>query len=208
MKKLATLATFAAAIMMILSSCSGSGSGNSLLFGDLPSEFAKFKTQRDKLDEEAKNVKTEAEKAEIIKKGEKLEKKWSPKLEKASAKLDGKEINFSDSFFKVTSPVSLTFEKLSSRTLEPVFKINGSVETAETITVEKTFSQTQAVYIAGCDGEGNELYTIRVGRITGDVNGNTLVIPAGTPVVFSNLTFNGSYVDKYPEAKTLKFIYK
>ena len=207
MKRLSFIASLASAILISLSSCSGSGSGKSLLFGSLPSEYAEFREERGKLDEEAKNVTTEAEKEKIIKKGKKLEEKWTPKLEKAAKELDGKEIPFTDGVFKVTSPISLTFEKLASRSLEPIFKINGTVENAEPITVENTFNPSLLVYIAGYDADGNDLYHLKVGRITGEVKLNVLEIPAGTPVEFSTLTFDYSKIDQYPEAKTLKFIY-
>lgn len=207
MKKFTFVAAFAVALSMVLSSCSGSGSDNCLLFGSVPSVYAKMKEQRDKLDEEAKNVTTQAEKEELIKKGQKLEEKWSPKLEKAATELDGKEIPVTDSIFKVSSPVSLTFEKLANRSLEPIFKINGTVETAEPITVENTFNPTLMVYLAAYDASGNDLYRINVGRVTGEVKLNVLEIPVGTPVDFSTLTFDGSKLDQYPEATTLKFIY-
>lgn len=207
MKKFTCVAVLATAVMMALSSCSGSGSSESLLFGSIPPEYAELQEERAKLDEQAKNVTTEAEKEEIIKKGKKLEEKWTPKLEKAAKELDGKEIPVTDSIFKVTSPVSLTFEKLANRSLAPIFNINGTVETAEPITVENTINPTLLVYIAGYDAEGNDLYHIKVGRITGDVKLNVLEIPAGTPVDFSTLTFDGTKVSQYPEAKTIKFIY-
>lgn len=208
MKKFTCFAALAAAVIFSLTSCSGSSSDNSLLFGSLPSEYAELKEERAKLDEQAKNVTTEAEKEKLIKKGQKLEEKWTPKLEKTASDLDGKEINLTDSMFKVTSPLSLTFEKLASRSLSPIFKINGSAVTAEAITVENTINPTLLVYIAGYDAAGNDLYHIKVGRITGEVKLNVLEVPAGTPVEFSTLTFDGSLVDKYPEAKTLKLIYK
>lgn len=207
MKKLSIIGSLATVILVSLSSCSGSGSGKSLLFGSLPPKYAEFKEERAKLDEEAKNVTTEAEKEKIIKKGQKLEEKWTPKLEKEATELDGKEIPVTDDIFKVTSPVSLTFEKLASRSLEPIFKINGTVETAEPITIENTINPTLLVYIAGYDANGNDLYHIKVGRVTGEVKLNVLEIPAGTPVEFSTLTFDDNKIDQYPEAKTLKFIY-
>lgn len=207
MKRISLFAPLAIAILIALSSCSGSGSDKSLLFGSIPSEYAKLTEERAKLDEQAKNVTTQAEKEELIKKGQKLEEKWTPKLEKAATELDGKELPVSDSIFKVTSPISLTFEKLASRSLAPIFKINGSVETAEPITVENTINPTLLVYLAGYDASGNDLYHIKVGRITGEVKLNVLEIPAGTPVEFSTLTFDGTKLDQYPETKTLKFIY-
>ena len=207
MKKYTFVAFLATAVIMALSSCSGSGSGDSLLFGSIPPEYAELQEERDKLDEQAKNVTTEAEKAELIKKGKKLEENWTPKLEKAAKELDGKEIPVTDGIFKVTSPVSLTFEKLANRSLAPIFQINGTVETAEPITVENTINPSLLVYIAGYDAEGNDLYHIKVGRITGDVKLNVLEIPAGTPVEFSTLTFDGTKLDQYPETKTIKFIY-
>ena len=205
MKKITTFAAMAAAVILMLSSCSGSGSEKSMLFGSLPSEYAELKAERDKLNEKAKEIKTEEEKAELLKKGQKLDEKWTPKLEKSAQELDGKEINITDSIFKVTAPISLTFEKLAKSTLEPIFNINGAAETAEPITIENNINPSRLVYLTGYDAAGNQVFQSKVGRITGNVNGNTVVFPAGTPIEFSTLTFDGAFVDKYPEVKTLRF---
>lgn len=206
MKKIATLATIAATAMMMLSSCSGSGSDNGSLFGSLPSEYAEMMAERDALKEKAKDIKSEAEKAEFIEKGKKLDEKWSKKLEKSAKDLDGKELNITDSIFKITAPLSLTFENLQSSDLEPSFKVNGSAETVEPTTVENTYLTARTVYIAGYDAEGNELFKSEVGKVAGTLTGTTLEIPAGTPVEFGTLRFSDRYVDKYPETKTLKLI--
>lgn len=208
MKKIATFVAIAATAVMMLSSCSGSGSGSDKgsLFGSLPSEYAEMMSARDALKEKAKEIKSEAEKAELIEKGKKLDEKWSKKLEESAKGLDGKEINLTDSIFKTTTPLTLTFEKLQGSDLEPSFKVNGSAETVEAITVENTYLTTQTVYIAGYDAEGTELFKSDVGRVTGTLTGTTLEIPAGTQVELGTLTFNDRYVDKYPEAKTLKLI--
>lgn len=206
MKKIATLATIAATAMMMLSSCSGSGSDNGSLFGSLPSEYAEMMAERDAFKEKAKDIKSEAEKAELIEKGKKLDEKWSKKLEKSAKDLDGKEINITDSIFKITAPLSLTFENLQSSDLEPNFKVNGSAETVEPTTLENTYLAAHPVYIAGYDAEGTELFKSQVGKVAGTLTGTTLEIPAGTPVEFGTLRFSDRYVDKYPETKTLKLI--
>ncbi len=208
MKKIATLAAFAATVAIMLSSCSGSGSGSDKgsLFGSLPSEYAEMMTERDNLKEKAKEIKSESEKAELIQKGKEMDEKWSAKLKNTAKGLDGKGIALTDSLFKVTAPVSLTFEKLNGNDLEPSFKVNGAAETVEPTTFEKTYSTTRTVYIAGYDAEGKELFKSEVGRVAGTLTDTTLEIPAGTPVEFGNLRFYDKYVDKYPEAKTLKLI--
>lgn len=208
MKKIATLAAIAATAAMMLSSCSGSGSGSDKgsLFGSLPSEYAEMMAERDNLKAKAKDIKSEAEKAELIQKGKEMEEKWSAKLEKTAKGLDGKEITLTDSLFKVTAPISLTFEKLNGNDLEPSFKVNGSAETAETITIEESYLPARIVYIAGYDAEGNELFKSEVGKVAGTLTDRTLEIPAGAQVEFETLKFNDKYVDKYPEAKTLRLI--
>lgn len=204
MKKITSFALLAASILT-LSSCSGSGSDKDMLFGSLPSTYAEFKVQRDKLDEKAKTVKTEAEKSELIEKGKKLDEKWTPKLEAAAKELDGKEINITDSVFKVTSPISLTFENLNKKTLEPRFKINGTAVVAEPITIENTINPSSLVYIIGYDAEGNKLFSDQIGRIYGEVKGTTVEFPAGTPIEFTTLNFHGGKSDEYAAVKTLKF---
>lgn len=208
MKKIRTLVAVIATAVITLTSCSGSGAGSdkNSIFGSLPSEYSEYMAERAKLKEKGEKVTTEAEKAELIEKGKKLDEKWSAKLEKAAREVDGKEINITDSLFKVTSPISLTFEKLNGSSLAPRFKINGSAENAELITVENTFNPQRYVYLAGYDAQGNQLFRMEVGKITGEINGTTLEIQPGTPVDFSTLKFYPADVDKYPEAKTYKLI--
>lgn len=204
MKKFLLIAM--AGFAMTLASCSGSGSGKSALFGSLPSEYANMMAESDKLIEEAKNIKTAEDKQKLIEKSQKMDEKWSAKLEKTAKSLDGKEITLVEDFFKVTEPISLTFEELVGNDLEPRFRVNGSAETIESITIESGYLAYRTVYIAGYDAEGNEVFKSDVGSVKGTFANNVLEIPAGTEVEFTTLSFNDSYVDKYPEAKTLKLI--
>ncbi len=208
MKKIATLAAIAATAVMMLSSCSGSGSGSDKgsLFGSLPSEYAEMMSERNALKAKAKDIKSEAEKAELIAKGQELNEKWSAKLENTAKGLDGKQINLTDSIFKATAPVSLTFKELKGSDLGARFMVNGSAETVEPVTIENTYSSSRIVFIAGYDAEGNELFKSEIGKVAGTHAGTTLEIPAGAQVEFTTLKFNDKYVDKYPEAKTLKLI--
>ena len=205
MKKITTLAAIVAMTAMALSSCSGSGSDKDSLFGSLPGEYAEMMAEEAKLKEKATKITTEAEKAKFIEESQKLNEKWSAKLEKSAQKLDGKEINLSsDGQFKVTSPVSLTLDKIGSKDLSMQFKVTGGAEAAEPITIANAYTTSRAVFIAGYDENGTELFKSPIGQVTGTANGADLEIPAGTPVQFSTLSFNKKYVEEYPLVKTLK----
>lgn len=206
MKKVLLLSM--AVLALLVTSCSGAGSDNDKgsLFGSLPKEYAKMMAERENLKEQAKNVKSEAEKAKLIEKGKKMDEEWSAKLESTAKGLDGKEIVLADGEFKVTAPLSLTFEKLNGNDLEPSFMINGSAENIDPITIENRYLPSCIVYIAGYDAEGNELFKSEVGSIKGTLTNNVLEIPAGVQVEFTTLRFNGKYVDEYSAAKTLKLI--
>ncbi len=210
MKKNATLTAIMTVAVMMLSSCSGTGSGfdKGSLFGSLPSEYAEMIAERDKLQEKAKDIKSEADKAELMEEAKEMDEKWSAKLENTAKGLDGKTINVTDSLFNVTEPMSLTFEKLNGNDFEPSFKVNGSAEAAEAITRDKTYLSSMIVYIAGYDAESNELFASEIGTIAGTLTDTTLEIPAGTSVEFGTLRFKDKYVEKYSEVKSLKLIIK
>lgn len=202
--KLVAAAVGAIAFMGLVACSGSSNSSETGLYGNLPAEYGKMMTERDALKEKAKNIKTEAEKAELIAQGQKMDEEWSAKLEETAKGLDGKPLTITDSLFKVTAPVSLQFEKLQGSDLEPQFKVDGTAEAAQELTRENTYLSKLIVYLAGYDKEGTELFTSEIGTVAGTLDGTTLVIPAGAPVEFTHLRFNDKYVEEYPKATTLK----
>ncbi len=206
-KSIRMIACAAGAIaFMGLGSCSGGSEKG--LFGNLTSEYAEMMTERDELKKEAENIKTEAEKAEFIEKGKKLDEKWSEKLEESAKELDGKQLEVTDSLFKVTTPLTLEFEKLLGSNLEPNFKVDGAAETTHEITKENTYLGTLIVYLAGYDKDGKELFTSEIGKVEGKLTDDKLVVPAGAPVKFTSLRFNDKYVKEYPETTSMMLITK
>lgn len=175
------------------------------LFGSLPEVYSKFKVENDALQEEAKNIKTEAEKAELIKKSGELKEKWTSKIEASAKALDGKTIEFAESDIKVTEPISLQYEKIfSDSKLNPQFKINGAAEAATDIPVDANYMSTRTVNICGYNAEGQEIYKINVGRIATEEKDGQKIIAAGTPVQFSTLYFPTKNVDEFKNVTTLK----
>lgn len=206
MKEIKLLAAIVTATIMTLLSCSGSvkGSDNVLVFGSLPSVYAELCNEQDNLRAKLKNAKSETEKAELKEEIKKLNEKWAYKLEKTAETLNGKEINFTEGLFKVTSPVSLTFEKLDGEYLVPCFKINGSAQTIEPLSLVKNSANHQ-VYISFFDANDRELFKSPVGEIPRSLtDDNSLEIPAGTQVKFGTLTLDYMALDIYPQIKTVK----
>lgn len=208
MKSIKTMA-FVAAIMPMLLSCSGSSgsSSESVLFGSLPGVYAQFQAEKDKLSEEAKNIKSEADKAKLIEKSEKQQEEWSGKIEASAKALDGKPIEFAESDIKVTEPISLQFDGFTSSKsdLLPKFKVNGSAQAAKEINTDAIYvGVSESVYIVGYNETGEQVYKIKMGFVPSEnVDGNA-VIKAGTPISLDVVHFSPKYLNDYEAAKTLK----
>lgn len=202
MKRIYKLLVLVAFFIPMLSSCSG-GNADSIPFGIFPSEYEKFLKESEKLKAEAQNIKTDEDKAEYIKKTDKLKEEWREKLETAAKTVDGKPIEFSESDIKVTEPISLTFESLKKTDLEPFYRINGAAEASKDISVDpgKVYSSLN-VYMVGYDSENQEMFASKVGTIAVDKEKN--LITAGTPVKLYLLSFVDKYVEDYLKVKTLK----
>lgn len=155
---------------------------------------------------EAENIKTEADKKRFLEKSEKLNKKWKEKLEATAKDLNGKPIEFAESQFEVTSPVSLEFEEFSSSSaLTPKFKVNGEAKAASDITIDqKYYYSTENVYITGYDAEGKQVYKARVGSVEVQDADGKLLVKAGTPVKFDKLGFGKADVEGSKLAKSYK----
>lgn len=201
------LMAFAAILMPMLFSCSGgSGSSNTPLFGALPGEYAKMQEEKDALQEEAKNIKSQADKAKLIEKSEKMQAKWGEKLEECAKGLDGKPIEFQESDIKITEPLSLQFDGFFSKSsMNPKFKINGSAEAATDINTDTNYViPSETVYIVAYNADGEIAYKEKAGHITAENVDGMSVIKAGTPVIFDVLHFSGKSVEEYEAGKTLK----
>lgn len=207
MKSLKLFVATLAVAAITMSSCSdGTGSSGTPLFGSLPGVYEKFQTEQDKLSEEAKNIKSEADKAKLIEKAEKIQEEWSAKIEESAKALDGKTIEFAESDIKINEPLSLEFDGFTSKSdLAPKFKINGSCETASEINTGVVYlGPSEKVYIVGYDADGQQVYKVKVGAVSAEnVDGNA-VVKAAEPVTFTPVYFSEKEVGEYKAAKTLK----
>lgn len=204
MKSIKLLALVAALMPMLFSCSGGASSSNSALLGSLPGEYQQFQEEKDQIGEEAKNIKSEADKKKLIEKAQKMEEKWGAKLEESAKSLDGKPLEFAESDIKVTEPVSLEFDGFFSKSdLEPKFKINGSAEAATEINTGVDYVlPSERVYIFGYDAEGQVVCKIHAGQIAVENVDGESVVKTGTPVEFSTFNFNPN--EDYAAAKTLK----
>ena len=193
-------------LMPFLFACSGGSSTDTNLYGSLPEKYEKFMQEKADLKKQAENIKTEADKKRFLEKSEKLNKKWKEKLEATAKDLNGKPIEFAESQFEVTSPVSLEFEEFSSSSaLTPKFKVNGEAKAASDITTDqKYYYSTENVYITGYDAEGKQVYKARVGSVEVQDADGKLLVKAGTPVKFDKLGFGKADVEGSKLAKSYK----
>lgn len=208
MKRIKTMAFVAAILPMLLSCSGGSGSSSeSVMFGSLPGVYSQFQTEKDKLSEEAKNISSEADKAKLIEKSEKMKEDWGTKIEESAKTLDGKPIEFAESDIKVTAPISLQFDGFTSAKsdLLPKFKVNGSAEATTDINTDAIYvGVSESVYIVGYNEAGEQVYKIKVGFVPSENVDGKAVIKAGTPISFDVVHFSPKYLNDYEAAKTLK----
>lgn len=198
------LAAINASILLSCSGGSGSSSAESI-FGTLPEVYEQFQSEKDQINEEAKNIKSEADKAELIEKSNKMQEKWSAKIEDSAKALDGKPIEFAESDIKVIEPVSLEFDGFFSKSdMNPKFNVNGSAEVVNEITADRYILSAEKVYIVGYDADGQQVYQINVGSVPVENVDGTAVIKAGTPVKFDSFHFSSRNITEYKAAKTLK----
>lgn len=208
MKSLKHLAASSAIALTILSSCSGGGAGksDSLLYGNLPAVHSEMQEAKKSIKEEFIAAKSESQGKDLMEKANKLEKEFSEKIEAAAKALDNREINISEGDLKITAPVNLTYEGFFSQMdMTPNFKVNGSAEAANDITINSDLPLSgYNVYIVGYGPDNEELFVSKVGMIDAEINGKTAVIKAGTPVKFDHLHFSKKETDEYQKATSLK----
>lgn len=201
------LMAFAAIVMPLLYSCSGgAGSSGTPLFGSLTGVYEQFQTEKNKLTEEAQNIRTEAEKAKLIEKATKMSEEWKTKIEDSAKSLNGKAIKFEESNIKVVEPVSLEFEKITNKSdLTPRFKINGSAEAATEINTGLDYVlSAEKIYIVGYNAEGQQVYKIKAGTIPVENVEGKSVAKAGAPVKFEAISLSDKNLEDYKAAKTVK----
>ena len=206
MKKLKTMALAAMCIPFLLA-CSGSGAEDNSLYGDLPDKYEQYVKEKEQLREQAKDIKTEAEKKELIEKADKMTESWKVKIEESSKALDGKPIQLEECGFDVTTPLSLEFTDFYSKSdLKPSFQVNGEATAASDIQTDyKYVIASEQVYLVGYDAEGQQVYKTQVGSIEAQNMDGRSLIKAGTPVKLSKIHFSSADIKNgCRDAKTFK----
>lgn len=203
--KIIKLMALVAIFMPLLFSCSG-GSSSSGMFGSLPDKYGKYVEEKNKIEKEAENIKSEAEKKELIEKSEKLKKEWKVKIEKSAKELDGKPINIAECQFSVTSPISLEFNDFHSEArLIPSFEVDGEAKAAADINTDVDYVMNQEpVNIVGYDAEGKQINKNRIGHITVENVDGKIFIKADTPIQFDSVIFNESDLESDKNVKSFK----
>ena len=206
MKKMKQMA-LAVLLMPLLLACSGGSSTDTNLYGSLPEKYEKFMQEKADLKKQAENIKTEADKKELIEKSKKMQAEWKVKIEECAKTLNGKPIEVEKCDFTITTPLSLEFTDFySNSNLTPSFKINGeATATSDMKTGNDFVLPSENVYLVGYNAEGQEVYKTLVGSIAAEnVDGKTFV-KAGTPVEFDNVKFSNSDLKNgCKDAKTYK----
>lgn len=195
----------AAVMIPMMSSCSGDDSSKSP-FGSLPKVYDEYLEAGNKLKEEAKNIKSEEDKAKYLKKSEELTKKWSEKIESTAKKLDGNTLNFEDGMFKVEQPISFQFNEMKEMSyLYAVFGFNGVAEASYDIVLNRNYKITStSVKMIGCDSDSQELFNFDVGNIDVVDKEGKYIITKGTPIKFNVFRFGGNDIEKYMNTQYLK----
>lgn len=206
MKKMKQMA-LAVLLMPLLFACSGGSSTDTNLYGSLPEKYEKFMQEKADLKKQAENIKTEADKKELIEKSEKMQAEWKVKIEECAKTLNGKPIEVEKCNFTITTPLSLEFTDFySNSNLTPSFKINGeATATSDMKTGNDFILPSENVYLVGYNAEGQEVYKTLVGNIAAENVDGKAFVKAGTPVEFKKLKFSKSDIENgCKDAKTYK----
>ena len=206
MKKMKQMA-LAVLLMPLLFACSGGSSTDTNLYGSLPEKYEKFMQEKADLKKQAENIKTEADKKELIEKSEKMQAEWKVKIEECAKTLNGKPIEVEKCDFTITTPLTLEFTDFySNSNLTPSFKINGeATATSDMKTGNDFVLPSENVYLVGYNTEGQEVYKTLVGNIAAENVDGKAFVKAGTPVEFKKLKFSKSDIENgCMDAKTYK----
>lgn len=206
MKKMKQMA-LAVLLMPLLFACSGGSSTDTNLYGSLPEKYEKFMQEKADLKKQAENIKTEADKKELIEKSEKMQAEWKVKIEECAKTLNGKPIEVEKCDFTITTPLSLEFTDFySNSNLTPSFKINGeATATSDMKTGNDFILPSENVYLVGYNAEGQEVYKTLVGNIAAENVDGKAFVKAGIPVEFKKLKFSKSDIENgCKDAKTYK----
>lgn len=206
MKKMKQMA-LAVLLMPLLFACSGGSSTDTNLYGSLPEKYEKFMQEKADLKKQAENIKTEADKKELMEKSEKMQAEWKVKIEECAKTLNGKPIEVEKCDFTITTPLSLEFTDFySNSNLTPSFKINGeATATSDMKTGNDFILPSENVYLVGYNAEGQEVYKTLVGNIAAENVDGKAFVKAGTPVEFKKLKFSKSDIENgCKDAKTYK----
>ncbi|MDE6290716.1 MAG: hypothetical protein K2M16_04225 [Muribaculaceae bacterium] len=198
----------------VIASCGSSSSSteNCLVFGEVPSIYADYQAQRDKIEAEIVDSKIEYKKgtAQI----DELKEKYRAKIEEASKKLDGQTIELIPrEDFKVIKPISLSFKEFANN-VNAVFTIGGEVEAAKDVTIEVTESwlrshNVEYLYVPllmiGCDEQEAEVTKNRIGYFKGfKVIDGKVVLPSGNKAELETVAYNKNDYDNYTKVKSVK----
>ena len=198
-----------------LTSCGSSGSSteNCLIFGEVPSLYADYQAQRDKIEESAQKSETDNKKASAQLDG--LKEQYRTKIEEAGKKLDGQPIEIAPKEdFNVLNPLSLSFKEFGN-SVNAVFIVKGDVEAGKDIAIEVSESWLRShdveylylpLMLVGYDEQGVEVTKERIGcfnKCFKIVDGK-VVLPSGSKAELQTVAYNKNSYDDYIKVKTVK----
>lgn len=199
-----------------LTACGGSSStstsGNCLVFGEVPALYSGYQTERDKIEESATKSGGDYKKASAD--IDELKASYRAKIEAAGKQLDGKPIEIAPSEdFKVVSPVSISFKEIANN-VNAVFSVAGDIETARDVTIDVTEAWLKShdvtylylpLMLSGCDGEGLEVTSCRIGYFKGlTVVDGKVILPQGVKAVLQTVAYNRNQYEDWIKVKSVK----
>lgn len=204
----ALVPAIASSLMVSCGGSTGSSSKNCPIFGEVPSLYADYQAQRDKIEGSESNYKKTA--AQI----DELKEQYRAKIEEAGKKLDGQPIEIaSGEDFKVVKPISLSFKEFANN-VNSVYVVDGEVETAKDVNIEVSESwlkshDVQYLYVPllliGCDDQGVEVTSARIGSFKGlQIIDGKLVLPTGIKAELQTVAYNKNAYDNYVKVKSVK----
>lgn len=220
MKKL-----FYFAILAILCACGSDKDSRSILFGSIAKDINEYQTKQKEIAFEGDTIGGKTRMAEIIKKSDKLNEKFLPKIQKSVEKINGQQlqIEVNPNQLKVVEPICMYFNKPLEvaydgfwEDLKFILQANfyGKIETISDLPLSdgvklpegNKIQLVQPVVLAGYDSSNIEIYKSKIGYLPAEVNDSVTFIPRGSEILWLPLNYDNSLSEVYVRLDKLKIV--
>lgn len=199
------------------SSCGGAGESD--LFGDVPRLYEEYLHKKDGVIERAHVCMEEQELTQLYEECEELHGVYFEKIKDAAESWSGTKLALrSNDTFEIKSALKVHYDDFFNKTdLTVQYTLTGEVVVARDIFPEtdpellefyrrhpeRLKGMDSTLELVGLDANDRVVVSTRIGHISKVLEGNSIGIKAGTPVVFERLRFKDYAAADYKRIRSL-----